>query len=284
MRLINECRVDYRYKLGENSPTIRKTIVSNMVSTEIINEMLLVTKFVNKEKVSTFEVLIYEVIISNISSEKVKNIFFQDILEEAIIFIKNSVKINDKTKRCLDVEKGFFIRDLLVNDREKITFKALAIDKNNSSIIENQSILEFDYVYNIEECAKRREKESNKVLSTCQNNLFKQIKLLNYIGLPNNLQKIESIKYKLEILETKLLSSKTSNLTRLLVIGKIEYELIYNSYKMKIHCEGFSTCMLVPIGVNYIDKIIIKEKVEYISAHKINKNIMAINIDLLLYY
>lgn len=284
MRLINECRVDYRYKLGENSPTIRKTVVSNMVSTEIIKEMLLVTKFVNKERVSTFEILIYEIIISNISYKKVNNIFFKDTLEKSIMFIKNSVKLNGKSKRCLNVEKGFFIRDLLVGEKEIITFKVLVIDKNSSSIIENYSSVEFDHIYNIEECAKRREKESNKVLSNCENNLFKQINLLNYICLPNNFQKLKGMKYKLEILETKLLSSKTSKLTKLLVVGKIEYESIDFLNKVKSDCEGFSTCMLVPIGVNYVGEINIKGQVEYISAHKINKNLMAINIDLLLYY
>ncbi|MEG0295195.1 MAG: DUF11 domain-containing protein [Clostridium sp.] len=287
MRVINECRVDYRYRLGTDSPIIRKTIDSNMVYTEIIKDVLLVEKSVNKKCVNTLEILTYEIIISNISYGKVKNIFFRDILEKHLMFIKNSVEINGESKRCLNVYKGFFIRDLLVRDEEIITFKVLAMNKNKCSIIENHATVEFDHIYNIEECPKRREKDSNKVLSKCENNLFKQINLLNYIYIPNTVQKIKGIKYKIEILETKLLSLKTSELCRLLVIGKIEYQTIYNLdgiNKIYEDCEGFSTCMLVPIGANYTEKVDIKGYVEYISAHKINDSIMAINIDLLLQY
>ncbi|MDO7203747.1 hypothetical protein Q5M85_05770 [Paraclostridium bifermentans] len=40
MRVVNECRVDFKYRLTQDSPLVTRTNFSNVVSTEIIKDML----------------------------------------------------------------------------------------------------------------------------------------------------------------------------------------------------------------------------------------------------
>lgn len=49
MRVVNECRVDFKYRLTEDSPLVTRTNFSNLVSTEIVKDMLHVEKFVDKK-------------------------------------------------------------------------------------------------------------------------------------------------------------------------------------------------------------------------------------------
>ncbi|MCR8746289.1 DUF11 domain-containing protein [Romboutsia lituseburensis] len=285
MKVINECRINYKYRLSSQAPIISKTMFSNTVSTQIIKDTLEISKSVNKKQTYPFDVLIYTIIISNIGKVTTNNLFFQDNIPMGTDFIENSITVNEVKKRCLNPENGFRLGSLKSQEKIKITFKVLVLPIYFCKPIINYSTVGYDYIYNVEKPPYRDIKKSNYVKTICEDKLFKQVLLENTLEI--NIDEIINDRYKLQIIEIKLINSPHLNLFTLLIIGKIEYEICYR-YKCNNRfikgVFGFSTDMLVPIGITFTNKEDIKGTIEYASSNLINNNKIFMNISLLLYY
>ncbi|NMM62653.1 DUF11 domain-containing protein [Clostridium sp. P21] len=285
MKIVNECRIDFKYKL---SPYIvSKIVFSNVVSTQIIENILEVKKNVNKTETNYFDILIYTVYICNISSSIVTNIFLQDNIPKSTRFIENSVTINNIKKKCANPEKGFYIGNLKSGKKVTVTFKVLVLPIYWGNAIRNYSTVEYDYIYNVEEAPIRVNKTSNSVKTNCENKLFTQISVGKTLRTHSHINEIINIKYNMRIIKTKVISILKSNLCTLLVIGKIEYKMCYKKRHHIRHIKdiwGFSTYMMVPIGINYLDTNEIKINIEYLSIDFVSKHKIFINANLLLYY
>lgn len=289
MKVINECRINFKYRLSQQTPIINKTIFSNQVSTQVVRNTLEISKYVNKKQTYSFDILTYTIVIENITQITINNLFFQDNIPNGTKFIENSVIVNDIKIRCVNPQEGFYIGKLTGKGKVKITFKVLVLPMCFCKNIINYSTIKYDYIYNVEKPPYRAFKESNSVDTKCEFRLFKQISIGNALKLDTGIYKIIDGKYKFKIIETKVISSPKLNLYTLIVIGKIEYEICYKS-NPKCNCKyiedvfGFSTDMLVPIGITFFNKDKIQGSIEYASANLVNKNTIFINIDLLLYY
>ncbi|SHH95371.1 conserved repeat domain-containing protein [Clostridium collagenovorans DSM 3089] len=296
MRISNECRVTFRYKPDTVSPSIVNTVFSNVVSTDVINELISVTKKVNKDTISKFEVLTYDIVIKNISDIDVTNVFFQDSIPKGLRFISNSVFVNKVNIRCVNPIKGFYIGTILPGDSISISFKVLVNEENEEHIINNSSKAIYDYIYNIEEKPERVEKESNVVSTQIRKDLFKQLEVSNLLSISKcmpSIKDIISVKIKVKIIDTKLVetpitttSSYDSNdLSNLIIIGAIDYEVIYN-YKSGVQSfreqEGFSSFLLVPSGLEYCEDKSVKATIEQSTYKKVDCRRIFVNTSLLI--
>lgn len=287
MKIVNECRLDYKYRLSLQSPIINKTIFSNIVSTQIIKESLKISKSVNKKSTYTFDILIYTITINNISDYIIKNIFFKDEIPKSTRFIKNSVKINNIKLRCLNPNEGFYIEKLGAKDSIELSFKVLVVPIDYYNIIENFSTIEYDYIYNVEEAPYLVKKESNIVKTKYGKKIFKQMTFGDYFKTCYSIDKIIDYKYNIEIIETKIIRNPKHNLYTLLIVGKIEFKVWYkSSFCKKYNSEifGFSTCMSVPVGIILANKDDIKYDIQYLSIDLVNYNTIFLNMSLLFYY
>ncbi|WP_373600689.1 DUF11 domain-containing protein [Paraclostridium bifermentans] len=287
MKVVNECRVDYKYRLSLKSPIINKTIFSNIASTQIIKESLKLSKSVNKKSTYTFDILIYTITIKNISDSIIKNIFFKDDIPKSTRFIENSVKINNIKLRCLNPNEGFYIEKLDAKDSIELSFKVLVVPINYYNIIENFSIIEYDYIYNVEEAPYLVKKESNIVKTKYAKKIFKQMTFGDYFKTSYSIDKIIDYKYNIDIMDTKIIRNPKPNLYTLLIVGKIEFKVWYK-YNCCKKCNsevfGFSTCMSVPVGIILGNKDDIKYDMQYLSIDLVNSNTIFLNMSLLLYY
>lgn len=287
MKIINECRIDYKYRFSPQSPEIRKTIFSNIVSTQVIKDTLELTKSVNKKLTFPFDILTYTIFIYNITNLDVKNIFFKDNIPQNTRFIENSITINNTKLECENPQIGFFAGNLEGGGTTEIVFKVLVLPTCFCNLIENYSTIEYDYIYNVEKPPYRANKTSNKVISKCEKRVFKQIIVEENIETYDDICFIKNYKYNLQIIETKLINQINSNLGTLLVIGKLSYEINYISDECTRCMDdifGFSTCMIVPIGISLESKEYIKYDIEELSINLINSNKIFLNMSLLLYY
>lgn len=269
MRVINECRIDFNYKMTPLSPIIAKTIFSNKTETIVADDMLKVEKKVDKEYASSFDILRYTIIISNISDKIVTNIFFQDFLPREVRFIKNSVRINGVKHNCISVIKGFFIDNLKISETTEICFKAIVMPYHCNIAIKNQGNFKYDYIYNVEKPPVRLDKETNETSTNIRDNLFKQFNITDIFSFKcfkNEKVYIEKLSVDVNVIKTKLVNTPVTNtkeheektLNNLVVIGTIEYniEFIVNSMCYR-RCEklndirGFSTNILVPYGIEF---------------------------------
>lgn len=285
MFVVNTCRVDYKYRLSSLSPIITKTALSNIVSTQIINEKIKIIKSVDKEKAGLFNLLKYTILIYNISDEIINDLFFQDKIPNGSRFIENSLVINNIMKRCISPESGFYIKKLNIKEKIKVTFKVI-ITESKYPYIKNSSDIEYNYIYNIEEKPIRRKEKSNITKTKYENNLFKQILLRNIINLSCKAKCITKVKCIPKVTSTKLVNCYVNEKCGVLVIGKINYFIFYR-YKGRNYLiediSGFSICMIAPIGITYLNKIDIKIDTEYICSNLVNENKIFINTSLLLY-
>lgn len=287
MKVINECRIDFNYRLSPQSPIISETLFSNMVSTQVIKNRLDVRKYVNKRRSCYFDILTYKIIVRNVSIFTINNIFFKDIIPENTRFIKNSLAINTIQKRCINPTEGIFLGNLVSGSKVKITFKVLVLPICFSNDIRNYSSVEYDYVYNIEEPPIRVLKDSNIVETQCENKIFTQSSIGNLLKTPCCINKILYDRYRVTILETKVINNYKKDLCTLLVIGKIEYEMCYLSkcYKRLINdVFGFSECVAVPRGIIYSNVHNISGAIEYATSNILDKSTIFISTNLLLHY
>lgn len=287
MKIINECRVDYKYRLTSQSHIISKTVFSNIVSSQIIKNTLKLTKSVNKELIFPFDILIYSIIIENISGGIVNNIFFKDEIPKSTRFIENSVRINNIKSRCLNPQKGFFINKIGIKDKIEVSFKVLVTPTNYYNLLENFSEIEYDYIYNIEKPPYIVKNESNKVITKYEQKIFKQITVGNSLKTFYRIDKIIDWKYYIYIIETKIIRNPKPNLYTLLIIGKIDFKVMYKSNNFK-KCIGdifgFSTCMSIPAGIILGNKDDINCDIEDLSITLVNSNTIFLNTSLLFYY
>lgn len=285
MDILNICRVVYSYRLSDKTPVITKTISSNIASTKIIRQRIIVEKFVSRQKASKFDVLIYTILIKNIFEFNIKRVFFQDIIPSGTKFIENSVAINDMIIRGLNPEKGFIIGKLFAKNEVKVSFKVLIICLDK--YIKNKSDIVYDYIYNIEKEALRVRKQSNKVITERKKSKYKEVLINDIIKTCIKIDKIIKVDYDIELIDTKIISCNCEGFYKVLVLGKIVYRVFYLSQghlKCLQKISGFSTIIVMPIGVSYLKKIDIKTKVEYIYSYIISINKIFISSILLLYY
>ncbi|MDK2563818.1 DUF11 domain-containing protein [Romboutsia sedimentorum] len=296
MRVINECRIDFKYRLSPQSPLVAKTTLSNIVSTDIVKNILKIEKFVDKKNTYYFDILTYTIDIYNISDYLVTDVFFRDKIPLGTEFIQNSVEINNIKVRCLNPQYGFCIGDINSGYKKSITFKVVVLPLCFCEIIKNYSIIEHDYIYNIEKCPARVPIQSNRVYTKVNEKVFKQLSIDNILTTCDPILKIVDSNVSIEILQTKLVNTPSndiygeckSNICMLIVIGSIDYEMIFKSkfQKSKLLRDkfGFSCYMLVPVGIEYVNKNNIKIIIENASSNLINKNTVFINTNILLHY
>lgn len=287
MNVVNECRIYFKYRFSQVSPIISETKDSNRVSTEIIKDILEVEKYVSKERTYCFGFLTYTIIIYNPSIATVTGVIFKDNIPENTRFIKNSIMVNALKRRCVNPEKGIFIGKIKSHEDVKISFKVLVLPLCKDKVINNYSTVEYDYIYNVEKPPYRIEVESNKVASICENRVFKQILIAHTIKTPYPIDKVVNVKYDLKIVETKIINYFQSEFSTLVVIGKVSYKIFYLSHCHKEYEEdvvGFSTCMLVPYGINYGNKNDIKAEIEDFSPEILDSKRVYFSISLLLHY
>ncbi|MDB3084655.1 hypothetical protein C4097_08840 [Clostridioides difficile] len=305
MKVINECRIDFQYRLSPKSPVIVKTICSNVVSTDIVKDILKIEKYVDKKHSYSFDIVTYTVCISNVSKYIVTNAFFQDKIPTGTKFINNSVTINSIKKYFINPEKGFSLHDINSGKCIIITFKVIVLPHYLCNTIKNCSTIEHDYIYNIEMSPTRVVMKSNKVNTYVENKVFKSLQVDNNIKISQRIDKIIDIKVKVNILETKVVNTPANDVYRkqnsdvctFIILGNIEYEINYKlkckktnrknknqKMKTKISVFGFSCNMLVPIGITYLNKDNIKINIENTSTSQIYKGKLFVSSNILLYY
>lgn len=282
MKLINECRVEFQYRTSPKGPIILETISSNRVETDLIKKILKVEKTVDKKCTYIFDILTYTINIINVCDEVIAKAFVQDEIPKETRFIENSVVVNNIRRREINPQDGFHIVNIKSKEKITIKFKVLVLPQygqyDGDEIIKNYSIIEYDYLYNIEKPKDRININSNEVGTFVKNMVF------NQITIDNNIE--------------RLCVKPDENRCLALIVGTIKYDITYKdlfrknnkSYKkiMRVHFTedlfGFSCCLIVPVGITYGNKYDINFIIEDSITTIINPNTLYLSTNILFYY
>ncbi|MBU3179975.1 DUF11 domain-containing protein [Clostridium psychrophilum] len=262
MEVINQCRVDFNYKLSPPGPIICNTIFSNVVKTVIIEKLVVAVKKVDKPAACIFDILTYTVCLKNKCMYYASNIFFQDIVPSGVKFICGSVKVNWIKNKKADPNKGFYLGTLKPFSKCFISFKVVVLPLTLDLILKNRAFITYDYVYNLEKPPIRVTIKTNTTCTSIKNTLFKQINVSNKFKIQNPCicnKDLIKISTKVNIIKTKIVDTPTgiseegNYLTgsKILIIGSVKYNITYIDKEFsRVCCEkfvkGFSTSIVIP--------------------------------------
>lgn len=289
MRVINESRIDFKYQGSIQSPIITKTIFSNIVTTTIVKNTLVVKKQVDKISACMYDILFYTIEISNINNEIINNVTLKDMLPIGIKFINNTLFVDGVINRCESPIKGISLGCIEAKAIIIITFKAVISNDYYLKKIINSCNITFDYIDNIEKPPVQISIYSNDTITVCKDSLFKQFMVNNKINIPSSNGSIDfliGVETEVEIISTKIVNYIVNpKIHNLIFIGILKYKICY-MHRGRIHTvlciQGFSTTLLVPNGVKYFKKINVKVYNEDTSYILINKSNLFIGNSLLI--
>lgn len=294
MRVINECRVDFQYRLYPVGPLISKTNFSNVVSTDIIKDILKVKKFVDKKFTYVFDILTYTIVVFNMSNFTAENIFFKDKIPNSTKFIENSIEINGLKRKGISPDIGFYIQKIYSKCSVTVTFRVLVLPQCFAEPIKNFSTIIQKHIINIEEPPITLKINSNNVISKFENRIFKNVVINKILTLKKDVIKIRRFKVKSRIVDIKIADEPLNkiyknnvNTTILIAIGIVEYKIYihFKSRKKVINYSfGFSSFIEVPIGIMLLDEKKINIEVKDSEVMLIDKRNIFFNLNILLYF
>lgn len=300
MRVINEARTDYEYRFSSDYPIIKETIFSNKVITNIISEKLDSKKCTNKLFATLFDVLTYTIYLTNIGDIIVHNVYFQDLIQCSLEFVENSLTINGVNMFGKNPKEPIRVGDILPGETIIIQFKTIVINIKNLKCIKNYGTIYFDYVCDITKPPIKIEENTNTVITIVKNKLFKQFDLESIIEIPYCSRRVIDItKYKTKIsiinykvintIINKIEDNKNRELCKIIIIGSIEYEIMYRyinklgqynncsqnklNYTSLRYVDGFSVSLLVPKGIESVEYIDIDIDIEDVMVKIVNNSI-----------
>lgn len=288
MQIINKCQVDFSYKLSKEGVIVNDTVLSNDVITQILDEKLEILHYADKQKTCRFDILTYTIVIINKSLFDLKCLLLKNIIPKETRYIENSLIINNKKESCVDFNNGILIKQIDKNSKIKITFMVLVEDYCCDEYLESFSVIEYPYIYNVEKIPCIMIKESDKFKVSYEDKTFNQFSITNYIDTYECVQKILNLETDVQIIGTKIIRNCKSNLLNMLVIGKIEYNIMYQSEGRRCNVSdvfGFSSLISVPIGVNLSNQVEdICLEIEDVSINLLNEKSILLNSTMLMFY
>lgn len=296
MQIKNQCRIDFRYKYSETSPSMPKTMFSNTVYTDIITPPLKVEKLVSTTKASVFSILTFTIKIKNNSATPISNIFIKDLAPCNLIFIANTLTLNCHKIRNVDLKAGYTLPlTLPPNSLVNLQFKMVVKPKSSLKTLVNSALVEYDYLYNTEEPPLRICLYTTSPATFIENDLVKKLTLDKVLDLPCHMPPINIILKgcaKIKISEIKLLlvpiiDDSDEILYKVLILGTIEYKILYsyddpcsysNTYRTTTltYTDGFSTSILVPKGADFFTITNLKSYIEHLNFKKIDSSTIGI--------
>jgi uncharacterized repeat protein (TIGR01451 family) len=281
MDVVNICRVDFDYKLKPRGPRIKKTVVSNMVCTKIIDKVLELKICVDKPQAYIFDLLTYTVTIKNISDRLIENITFIDHKSTLTSFVVNTLYVNTKEIPCTSPEEGLYLGDLYPGSEILVIFQMLIDEDSSSKEICNFFELAYDYLFNIELPPTRIILKSD-FATTLVKAIFEQFDILSILNLPfedtqllEDIDIFEDISLSIKkLVATPIISVAASPLTkslRLILIGNINYTLfciVDNNKKISkpnLYSDDFTDSFIVSVLVPESMNLLNLENIDNIS-------------------
>lgn len=137
-----------KYYFNSGGTQVEGNKVSNPTQTRINNATLNIIKCVDDQTVVKGQVLEYTILITNTGNVSAINSTLIDVLDPRLDFVDNSLSINGVNKPGMNIKQPIFLGTIIPNETVTIKFNALVIDANIYDKIDNQSIVNYQYVVN----------------------------------------------------------------------------------------------------------------------------------------
>ncbi|WOA59008.1 DUF7507 domain-containing protein [Bacillus mycoides] len=167
--ILNSGTTTYQYIPVPNQPAVSGTDTTNIVSTQVNNATVTMTKSVDKNYADIGDTLTYTVAFTGTGNTNANNVIFTDVIPTGTTFVLNSLTIDGSTQVGANPANGVNIGSIPTGTTKSVSFQVVVNTIPASNAVSNGSSASYQYTVNPSQSPIMKNISSN-VITTQINN------------------------------------------------------------------------------------------------------------------
>ncbi|MDX5835037.1 cell surface protein, partial [Bacillus cereus group sp. BfR-BA-01748] len=167
--ILNSGTTTYQYIPVPNQPAVSGTDTTNIVSTQVNNATVTMTKAVDKNFADIGDILTYTVSFTGTGNTNANNVMFTDVIPTGTTFVVNSVTIDGTTQVGANPANGVNIGSIPTGTTKNVSFQVVVNTIPASNVVFNGSSASYQYTVNPSQSPVTKNISSNLVSTQINN-------------------------------------------------------------------------------------------------------------------
>ncbi|MGW5952276.1 DUF7507 domain-containing protein [Bacillus mycoides] len=146
--ILNSGTTTYQYIPVPNQPAVSGTDTTNIVSTQVNNATVTMTKAVDKNYADIGDTLTYTVAFTGTGNTNANNVIFTDVIPTGTTFVLNSLTIDGSTQVGANPANGVNIGSIPTGTTKNVSFQVVVSTIPASNVVSNGSSASYQYTVN----------------------------------------------------------------------------------------------------------------------------------------
>ncbi|MGG1845873.1 DUF11 domain-containing protein [Bacillus wiedmannii] len=167
--ILNSGSTTYQYIPVPNQPAVSGTDTTNIVSTQVNNATVTMTKAVDKNFADIGDTLTYTVSFTGTGNTNANNVIFTDIIPTGTTFVLNSLTIDGTTQVGANPTNGVNIGSITTGSTKNVSFQVVVNTIPALNVVSNGSSASYQYTVNPSQSPVTKNISSNLVSTQINN-------------------------------------------------------------------------------------------------------------------
>ncbi|MBK5425468.1 DUF11 domain-containing protein [Bacillus sp. TH30] len=167
--ILNSGTTTYQYIPVPNQPAVSGTDTTNIVSTQVNNATVTMTKAVDKNYADIGDTLTYTVAFTGTGNTNANNVIFTDVIPTGTTFVLNSLTIDGSTQVGANPANGVNIGSIPTGTTKSVSFQVVVNTIPASNAVSNGSSASYQYTVNPSQSPIMKNISSNVVTTQINN-------------------------------------------------------------------------------------------------------------------
>ncbi|MGN4714712.1 cell surface protein [Bacillus cereus group sp. MYBK226-2] len=167
--ILNSGTTTYQYIPVPNQPAVSGTDTTNIVSTQVNNATVTMTKAVDKNFADIGDTLTYTVSFTGTGNTNANNVIFTDVIPTGTTFVLNSLTIDGTTQVGANPATGVNIGSIQTGTTKNVSFQVVVNTIPASNVVSNGSSASYQYTINPSQSPVTKNISSNLVSTQINN-------------------------------------------------------------------------------------------------------------------
>lgn len=167
--ILNSGTTTYQYVPVPNQPAVSGTDTTNIVSTQVNNATVTMTKAVDKSFADIGDTLTYTVSFTGTGNTNANNVIFTDVIPTGTTFVLNSLTIDGTTQVGANPANGVNIGSIPTGTTKNVAFQVVVNTIPASNVVSNGSSASYQYTVNPSQSPVTKNISSNLVSTQINN-------------------------------------------------------------------------------------------------------------------
>ncbi|MED4447153.1 cell surface protein [Bacillus cereus] len=167
--ILNSGTTTYQYIPVPNQPAVSGTDTTNIVSTQVNNATVTMTKAVDKNFADIGDTLTYTVSFTGTGNTNANNVIFTDVIPTGTTFVLNSLTIDGTTQVGANPATGVNIGSITSGTTKNVAFQVVVNTIPTSNVVSNGSSASYQYTVNPSQSPVTKNISSNLVSTQINN-------------------------------------------------------------------------------------------------------------------